>query len=87
MIKATSKKSIETKEAMKFVLDVARGGEVTIGNGKVVWVLSSAFISSVGGYSKERGVYPSAIALLKRRGKFGEIIKRHAHLHELRLAK
>lgn len=86
MIKATSERSIDNADSMNYVLGIARGEEVTIGNGKVKWTLKGAYLNMAGGYSKERGVYPSAIARLRRKDKYGTVHFRDCHLHQVRLA-
>ncbi len=84
MIKPTNKPSIECSKQLSELLGLIRGTKVTIGNGKQVWTLTGGYICGTGGYSKERGVYPSAIAVLKRRTDNG-IVRRERHLNQLKL--
>lgn len=83
-IKRTSKPSVECPKKLSEILKAFRGSEVTIGNGKQVWTLTSGHICGTGGYSKERGVYPSAVVLLKRRTNNG-IVSTERHLNQIKL--
>ena len=87
MIKPTNKPTIETIEQLTPVLDFFRDAEVTVGDGSTVWTLSSGYISGSGGWSADRGCYPSAIVRLTRKDHRGEPVQRQAHLNQIRLVK
>ncbi len=86
MIKRTNKPSIECPKKLASVMEIFRDAEVVIGSGKIVWTLSSAGIASDGGWNKEKGCYPSAIARLTRKTGNG-IVTRMCHMNQIKLAK
>lgn len=88
MIKPTNKPAVETIEALNPIINLVRGAECTIGNGSTRWTIVSGYINGQGGYTEERGVYPSAIVLLRRRDGIGgsQVFTREAHLNQLKLA-
>ena len=86
-IKPTNKPSVENVEELRYVLDLIKGEEVTIGNGSVVWTVKGGHIDRTGGFTPERGSYPSAKISLVRRSGVGnhQVHYREAHLNQLKI--